>query len=112
MSFWVAEDAAPGSLRGLGPVLSARAQGERRVWATGVELLYDRRPIEPTDFNGDGLVNAADYTIWRDTFAKQLSGFALVAAEMRRLAEAAASTLGDARRRVAAIDSVAASSSA
>lgn len=37
--------------------------------ATSVELLYDRRPIDPADFNGDGLVNAADYTIWRDTFA-------------------------------------------
>ncbi|QDT68553.1 hypothetical protein MalM25_14760 [Planctomycetes bacterium MalM25] len=38
--------------------------------ATGIELLYDRRPIDPADFNGDGLVNAADYTVWRDTFAE------------------------------------------
>lgn len=36
--------------------------------ATRVELLTDRRPIEPADFNGDGLVDAADYTVWRDTF--------------------------------------------
>lgn len=46
--------------------------GERELTvfgATRVELLEDRRPIEPADFNGDGLVNAADYTIWRDTFA-------------------------------------------
>ena len=35
--------------------------------ATRVELLEDRRQIEPADFNGDGSVDAADYTIWRDT---------------------------------------------
>lgn len=35
--------------------------------ATRVELLADRRPIEPADYNGDGLVDAADYTVWRDT---------------------------------------------
>ncbi|TWT93422.1 hypothetical protein Pla108_39160 [Botrimarina colliarenosi] len=46
--------------------------GERELTvfgATRVELLADRRPVEPADFNGDGLVNAAEYTIWRDTFA-------------------------------------------
>lgn len=35
--------------------------------ATRVELLADRRPVEPADYNGDGLVDAADYTVWRDT---------------------------------------------
>ncbi|QDV79324.1 hypothetical protein K2D_29380 [Planctomycetes bacterium K2D] len=35
--------------------------------ASRVELLSDRRPIEPADYNGDGLVNAADYTVWRDS---------------------------------------------
>lgn len=46
--------------------------GERELTVFGasrVELLEDRRPIEPADFNGDGLVDAADYSIWRDTFA-------------------------------------------
>lgn len=46
--------------------------GERELTVFGaseVELLEDRRPLEPADFNGDGLVDAADYTIWRDTFA-------------------------------------------
>ncbi len=45
--------------------------GERELTVFGasqVELLADRRPIDPADFNGDGLVNGADYTIWRDTF--------------------------------------------
>ena len=37
--------------------------------ATQVELLVDRRPVDLPDFNLDGVVNAADYTIWRDTFA-------------------------------------------
>ncbi|MEO1497715.1 MAG: family 10 glycosylhydrolase [Planctomycetota bacterium] len=35
--------------------------------ATGVELLVDRRePVLP-DFNDNGVVDLADYTIWRDT---------------------------------------------
>ncbi len=36
--------------------------------ATQLQLLSDNRPIDPADFNGDGVVDAADYTIWRDTF--------------------------------------------
>lgn len=35
--------------------------------ASAVELLLDRRPMVAPDFNGDGLVNLADYTVWRDT---------------------------------------------
>lgn len=35
--------------------------------ATAVELLVDRSPVELADANGDGLVDAADFTIWRDT---------------------------------------------
>lgn len=45
--------------------------GERSLTvfgATEVELLADNRPLEPLDFNGDGKVDAADYTVWRDTF--------------------------------------------
>ena len=37
--------------------------------ATEVELLVDRRPQDLPDFNLNGVVDAADYTIWRDTFA-------------------------------------------
>lgn len=43
--------------------------GERELTvfgATRVELLADRRPIDAADFNGDGLVNAVDYVLWRD----------------------------------------------
>jgi hypothetical protein len=36
--------------------------------ATRLELLANNRPIDPADFNGDGVVDAADYTVWRDTF--------------------------------------------
>ncbi len=35
--------------------------------ATQVELLADRRPLFIPDFNGDGAVDAADYSLWRDT---------------------------------------------
>ena len=35
--------------------------------ATQVELLVNRRPLDTPDFNGDGSVDAADYTLWRDT---------------------------------------------
>ncbi|WP_197527417.1 family 10 glycosylhydrolase [Pirellulimonas nuda] len=40
--------------------------------ATQVELLIDRRPLQTPDFNGDGLVDAADYTVWRDTLGSTL----------------------------------------
>lgn len=40
--------------------------------ATHVELLVDRRPLATTDFNGDGQVDAADYTLWRDTSGSSL----------------------------------------
>lgn len=46
--------------------------GERTLTlfnATEVEVLVDRRPIVLPDANGDGFVDAADYTVWRDTFA-------------------------------------------
>lgn len=29
------------------------------------ELLLDRRPLDLADFNGDGIVDAADYSVWR-----------------------------------------------
>lgn len=35
--------------------------------ATQVELLADRRPLTIPDFNGDALVDAADYVLWRET---------------------------------------------
>ena len=35
--------------------------------ASEVELLVDRSPVELADANGDGIVDAADFTIWRDT---------------------------------------------
>lgn len=40
--------------------------------ATQVELLVDRRPLDTPDFNGDGSVDAADYTLWRDTLGSSL----------------------------------------
>lgn len=30
-----------------------------------VDMLVDRRPLATPDFNGDGSVDAADYTLWR-----------------------------------------------
>ncbi|MGL4515000.1 MAG: family 10 glycosylhydrolase [Lacipirellulaceae bacterium] len=50
----------------------AYAAGLTNISVTGasrVELLVDRRPEELPDFNGDGRVDAADFTIWADTFA-------------------------------------------
>lgn len=44
--------------------------GERQITqfaATGVELLVDRREPNLPDYNGNGVVDAADYTLWRDT---------------------------------------------
>ena len=35
--------------------------------ASAVELLLDRRPLDEPDFNGDGVVNVADYTVWLQT---------------------------------------------
>ncbi len=40
--------------------------------ATQVELLLDRRPLDAPDFNGDGRIDAADYTLWRDTQGSSL----------------------------------------
>ncbi|MEQ8847729.1 family 10 glycosylhydrolase [Botrimarina sp.] len=77
---WLVDVAAAGAYKlvaevgGVWRELSAGyfPEGERELTvfnATRVELLEDRRAIEPADFNGDGLVNAADYSVWRDTFA-------------------------------------------
>lgn len=38
--------------------------------ASEVELLVDRRPPLSADFNGNGIVDAADYTYWRDSFGQ------------------------------------------
>ncbi len=40
--------------------------------ATQVELLIDRRPLLTPDFNGDGFVDAADYSVWRDTLGSTI----------------------------------------
>ncbi|MEN1678663.1 MAG: family 10 glycosylhydrolase [Planctomycetota bacterium] len=40
--------------------------------ASQVELLLDRRPLEVADFNGDGIVDAGDYTLWRDTLGSTI----------------------------------------
>ncbi|MEN0109703.1 MAG: hypothetical protein AAF805_03170 [Planctomycetota bacterium] len=38
------------------------------VLGTGGRGFYTLRLDEPGDYNGDGLVDAADYTLWRDSF--------------------------------------------
>jgi hypothetical protein len=40
-----------------------------------VEVMFDPS-ILPGDYNGDGAVDAADYTVWRDTFGQMGSGLA------------------------------------
>ncbi len=47
--------------------LSAGLQSFVVAGASEVELLVDRRPLSTADFNGDGVVNLADYALWRDT---------------------------------------------
>lgn len=44
--------------------------GEREITqfaATGVEFLVDHRPVVLPDYSDNGIVDVADYTVWRDT---------------------------------------------
>jgi hypothetical protein len=43
--------------------------GANSVTVDNIMIEFNAPPAVPGDYNGDGNVNAADYTVWRDTFS-------------------------------------------
>jgi autotransporter-associated beta strand protein len=43
---------------------------------TNLDLQYRADVVEPGDYNQDGIVDAADYTVWRDTLGQSGTGLA------------------------------------
>lgn len=82
-NLWTVDVAASGRYRIVGKSGSFWQEISTGLFAAGeasfelagfseVELLLDRRPIDQADYNNDGVVDIADYTVWRDSLGDPL----------------------------------------
>ncbi|MEX2171438.1 MAG: matrixin family metalloprotease [Pirellulales bacterium] len=74
-SFLTAADGISGAFAALNlPALASGLDWELRLTGTAALLSIVHEPM-PGDFNRDGVVSAADYTVWRDTLGQTGAGY-------------------------------------